>query len=123
MQYLKKHIHLIRQHDEKDCGAACLSMILEYYGLKLPLATVREAIKIDKDGANMLFQLINRRYEKKPIIVTTNIPFGRWSELFGDSVIANAILDRLLHHSHIFNITGRSYRTKDIVDLDEEKKD
>lgn len=75
-------------------------------------------LPIDKDGANMLFQLINRRYEKKPIIVTTNIPFGKWSELFGDAVLANAILDRLLHHSHIFTINGKSYRTKDILELD-----
>lgn len=80
-------------------------------------------LPIDKDGANMLFQLINRRYEKKSIIVTTNIPFGKWSELFGDAVLANAILDRLLHHSHIFNIVGKSYRTKDITGLDEEKND
>ena len=73
-------------------------------------------LPIDKDGANMLFQLINRRYEKRPIIVTSNIPFNKWSELFGDPVLANAILDRLLHHSHVFNITGRSFRTKDLLE-------
>lgn len=80
-------------------------------------------LPIDKDGANILFQLINRRYEKKPIIITTNIPFGKWSDMFGDAVLANAILDRLLHHSHIFNIVGKSYRTKDIAGIDEEKND
>ena len=42
-----KKIHLIKQHDEKDCGAACLSMILEYYGLKLPMAVIRDAIQVD----------------------------------------------------------------------------
>lgn len=79
-------------------------------------------LPIDKDGANMLFQLINKRYEQKPIIVTTNIPFGKWSDLFGDPILANAILDRLLHHSHVFNITGKSYRTKDI-EFDSENKE
>ncbi len=75
-------------------------------------------LPIDKDGANMLFQLINQRYEKKSTIITSNIPFSEWADLFGDPVLANAMLDRLLHHSHIINITGRSYRTKDIIPLD-----
>lgn len=48
-----KKIHLIKQHDEKDCGAACLSMILEYYGKKLPIASIREAIQVDQYGANI----------------------------------------------------------------------
>lgn len=75
-------------------------------------------LPIDKQGANMLFQLINKRYEKSTTIITTNQPFSKWSEIFGDVVLANAILDRLLHHSYVFNINGKSYRTKDILDLD-----
>ncbi|MCM1197145.1 MAG: IS21-like element helper ATPase IstB [Roseburia sp.] len=75
-------------------------------------------LPIDKEGANMLFQLINKRYEKTTTIITTNQPFGKWSEVFGDAVIANAILDRLLHHSHVFQINGNSYRTKDILQLE-----
>lgn len=75
-------------------------------------------LPIDKESANMLFQLINRRYEKGSTIITTNKPFSEWGELFGDSMIANAILDRLLHHSHIINITGNSYRLKDKFELD-----
>ena len=63
----------------------------------------------------ILFQLINKRYEKNSTIITTNKPFAKWGELFGDNMIANAILDRLLHHSHVINITGRSYRTKNIL--------
>lgn len=77
-------------------------------------------LPIDRDGANILFQLINKRYEKKSVIITSNIPFNKWAELFGDSVLANAILDRLLHHCHVFNITGRSYRTKDLIGEDTE---
>ena len=70
-------------------------------------------LPIEKESANMLFQLINKRYEKCSTIITTNKAFSEWGELFGDSMIANAILDRLLHHSHIINITGNSYRLKD----------
>lgn len=72
-------------------------------------------LPIDIEGANLLFQLINKRYEKHTTIITTNKPFGQWGELFGDNMIANAILDRLIHHSHIVNITGKSYRTKDLL--------
>ncbi len=72
-------------------------------------------LPIDSQGANLLFQLINKRYEKNSTIITTNKVFSKWGELFGDSMIANAILDRLIHHSHIINITGKSYRLKDVI--------
>lgn len=73
---------------------------------------------MDIEGASLLFQLINKRYEKHTTIITTNKPFGQWGELFGDNMIANAILDRLVHHSHIINITGKSYRLKDKIKID-----
>lgn len=72
-------------------------------------------LPLDKDASNLLFQLVAKRYEKKSTIITTNKPFNEWGEIFGDSVLANAILDRLLHHSKVFTIKGRSYRTKDII--------
>ena len=75
-------------------------------------------LPVDPEGANMFFQLINKRYEKHTTIITTNKPFGQWGELFGDNMIANAILDRLVHHSHIINITGKSYRLKDKIKID-----
>ena len=75
-------------------------------------------LPMDIEGANLLFQLINKRYEKHTTIITTNKPFGQWGELFGDNMIANAILDRLVHHSHIINITGKSYRLKDKIKID-----
>ncbi|HHT96491.1 MAG TPA: ATP-binding protein, partial [Clostridiales bacterium] len=56
-------------------------------------------LPITKEESNMFFQLINRRYEKSSTIITTNKEFSKWHEVFGDSTIANAILDRLLHHS------------------------
>lgn len=70
-------------------------------------------LPIDKEGANLLFQLVNKRYENSSTIITTNKPFSEWGEVFGDSVLASAILDRLLHHSHVINIVGSSYRLKD----------
>ena len=70
-------------------------------------------IPIDRHGANLFFQLISRRYEKGAIILTSNQSLGAWGEVFGDSVIASAILDRLLHHSITVNIRGESYRLKE----------
>lgn len=72
-------------------------------------------LNLEPRAANLLFQLISMRYEKRSTIITTNVEFSEWADLFGDPVIANAILDRLLHHSHILRINGPSYRTKDIV--------
>ena len=69
-------------------------------------------LPIDIDAANLFFQLISKRYEKHCTIITTNTNFSKWSDIFGNSVIANAILDRLLHHSHIISVKGPSYRTK-----------
>jgi DNA replication protein DnaC len=70
-------------------------------------------LPIDRAGANLFFQLISRRYERGPMILTSNQSFGSWGEVFGDRVIATAILDRLLHHSTIVNIKGESYRLKE----------
>lgn len=70
-------------------------------------------IPIDRQGANLFFQLISRRYERGAIIVTSNQSFGAWGDVFGDPVIATAILDRLLHHSITINIKGESYRLRE----------
>ena len=72
-------------------------------------------LPLDIEASNLLFQLIAKRYEKKTTVITTNKNFSEWGEVFGDNVLANAILDRLLHHSKIYSIKGRSYRTKDII--------
>ena len=79
-------------------------------------------LPVDKNGANLLFQLIAKRYEKSSTIITTNQPFSKWGEIFSDNTLANAILDRLLHHSHVIKITGQSYRIKGKLDEIEERK-
>jgi DNA replication protein DnaC len=70
-------------------------------------------LPIDRLGANLFFQLVSRRYEKGAILITSNQSLTVWGEVFGDRVIATAILDRLLHHSTIVNIKGESYRLKE----------
>ena len=70
-------------------------------------------LPIDKEDSKLFFQLIDMRYEKKSTIITTNINFNAWDEVFYDPIIANAILDRVLHHAHVVSITGNSYRLKD----------
>ena len=74
-------------------------------------------LPVGRVGAKLFFQLISMRYERHSTVVTTNIPLSRWAETFEDPVLTNAILDRLLHHSRIFKIVGRSYRTRDIAGL------
>lgn len=78
-------------------------------------------LPLDSESSNLLFQLITKRYEKHSTVITTNKSLSRWGEVFGDNVLANAILDRLIHHSYIINITGRSYRTKDKISMIEDE--
>jgi DNA replication protein DnaC len=79
------------------------------------LLTVDEIgyLPIHRVGANLFFQLISPRYERGPMILTSNQSFGAWGDVFGDRVFATAILDRLLHHAVTMNIRGNSYRLKE----------
>ena len=70
-------------------------------------------LPVSKDGANFLFQVVAKRYETGSIILTSNKSFADWGEVLGDSVIAAAILDRLLHHSTVFSVRGDSYRLRE----------
>ena len=69
--------------------------------------------KMDVDSANLFFNLIAKRYEKLSTVITTNRPFSKWSDIFQEPVLTNALLDRLLHHCSVININGPSYRLKD----------
>ncbi len=70
-------------------------------------------LPFEKDAAHLFFQLVSRRYERGAMLVTTNRSIGEWGEIFGDTVIATAILDRLLHHSHVLTIRGESFRLRE----------
>lgn len=81
---------------------------------KIPLLIIDELsyVKMDRERESLFFQVIRQRYEKSSLIITTNLPMGRWDELFTGQLAATAILDRLVHHCHILSITGDSYRVK-----------
>jgi hypothetical protein len=69
-------------------------------------------IPFDQDAANLFFQLVASRYEQASIMVTSNLPFGRWGETFSDDVVAAAMIDRLVHHAEVLRLSGDSYRTR-----------
>ena len=70
-------------------------------------------LPFDPKAAHLFFQLVSRRYEKGSTVITSNRAVSEWGDVFGDPVVATAILDRLLHHSHIVTIRGESYRLKE----------
>ncbi len=73
-------------------------------------------ISFDKAGAELLFTLLSLRSGRKSIIVTTNLAFDRWQELFGDPVLTTAMIDRLTHKAYLVNMNGTSYRIKETKD-------
>jgi DNA replication protein DnaC len=82
---------------------------------RYPLIVIDEVgyIPFEADAANLFFQLVSARYERASVIVTSNKPFGRWGETFGDAVVAAAMIDRLVHHAEVVSLKGDSYRLKD----------
>lgn len=86
------------------------------YALKSDLVIIDEIgySPIEKREANLFFNLISEMYEKKSVVITSNKSFNEWAEMLGDEIMATALLDRLLHHSKIFNLTGPSYRIQNI---------
>ena len=79
-------------------------------------------LQLSKETSSLFFRLISKRYEKASTIITSNKEFQEWGTIFNDDVIATAILDRLLHHSHPFLINGPSYRMKDLLQKTKTKK-
>jgi DNA replication protein DnaC len=82
---------------------------------RVPLLIIDEVgyIPFEPEAANLFFQLVSARYERASLIVTSNKPFGRWGEVFGDDVVAAAMIDRLVHHAEVISLKGDSYRLKD----------
>jgi DNA replication protein DnaC len=81
---------------------------------RIPVLVVDEVgyIPFEPEAANLFFQLVSSRYERASLIVTSNKPFGRWGEVFGDDVVAAAMIDRLVHHAEVISLKGDSYRLK-----------
>jgi DNA replication protein DnaC len=82
---------------------------------RIPLIVVDEVgyIPFDPHAANLMFMLVSSRYERASLILTSNKPFSAWGEIFGDEVVAAAMIDRLVHHAEILSLKGDSYRLKD----------
>ncbi|MBP8961252.1 ATP-binding protein [Patescibacteria group bacterium] len=78
-------------------------------------------LSLDKTASSHFFQVINQAYEPQSVIITSNRPFQEWSGLYYDAVIVTTILDRVLHHGHIFNMKGDSYRLREYMQVQEKQ--
>jgi DNA replication protein DnaC len=87
--------------------------LTEYSKPRLLIIDELGYLPFERRSAHLFFQLVNRRYERGSLLVTTNQRVSEWGAVFGDEVLATAILDRLLHHSHTLLITGESYRLRE----------
>jgi len=89
----------------------CLSIFMKQFE-KLDLLICDEwgYVPIDSDGAKLLFNVVAECYERKSLIITTNLEFARWNDIFADTKITAALLDRIIHHSHLFDFTNRESR-------------
>ena len=74
-------------------------------------------VRLSAQQSQQFFEVVTARYEKGPMIVTSNRSFAEWGALLGDEVLATALLDRLLHHAEVLTMNGRSYRMKDRLEL------
>ena len=83
-------------------------------------------VPMQREDADLLFQLISERYEKRSLLITSNVPFGKWSDIFKDDMTTAAAVDRLVHHSEILELNTKSYRAQKAekkVKTEEQKKD
>jgi DNA replication protein DnaC len=87
--------------------------LTEFSKPKLLIVDELGYLPFERRAAHLFFQLVNRRYEKGSLLITTNQRVSEWGTVFGDEVLATAILDRLLHHSHTLMISGESYRLRE----------
>ena len=115
------HFNSLMEKFKKASAEGRIESVVKHYS-KYRILIIDEIgyLPIDRDVANGFFQLVAARYEKRPIILTTNQPLSKRGDVFGDYTLANAIIDRLVHHSHIIKITGQSYRIKGKLLYDEE---
>ena len=82
--------------------------------VRYPVLVIDEVgyIPFEQDAANLFFQLVSSRYEHASLILTSNLPFARWGDVFGDQVVAAAMIDRIVHHADVLTLKGSSYRLK-----------
>ena len=83
------------------------------FGLRLLIIDELGFVPLSKTAAELLFEVFSQRYERGSVLVTTNLPFDEWTEVFGSERLTGALLDRLTHHVHIIEMNGESYRLKE----------
>ena len=113
----RRHRH--HQHPGRRAGRGGIKQALNHY-VKPRVLCIDEFgyLPIDKFGADCLFQIISHRYERGATLVTTNRIYKHWASIFNnDAVLTSALLDRLLHHAETVLIEGKSYRSKDQVEI------
>jgi DNA replication protein DnaC len=102
---------LIEARDEKILSR----VIKRYAGYSLLIIDELGYVPFSREGAELLFQVLAERHEKRPVIITTNMGFGDWTQIFGDPNLTGALLDRITHKAHIINCTWESYRLKETL--------
>ena len=102
---------LIEVRDEKRLS----SLIQRYSRYALLIIDELGYVPFSKEGAELLFQVLAERHERKSVIITSNHGFGDWTQIFGDPTITAALLDRVTHKAHVINCTWESYRLKDTL--------
>ena len=100
---------MIEARDEKRL----LRLQKQTAGVNLLIIDELGFVPFSKTGAELLFELISHRYERGSILITTNLPFDEWPDVFGSERLTGALLDRLTHHVHILEMNGDSYRLKE----------
>ncbi|MBB3332764.1 DNA replication protein DnaC [Halomonas campaniensis] len=103
---------LITQLVQAHANGALEERLRHFAKPKLLIIDELGYLPLEPGAANLFFQLVTRRYERGSLLVTSNRAVSEWGEVFGDAVVATAILDRLLHHSHVITIRGDSYRLR-----------
>jgi DNA replication protein DnaC len=102
---------LIEARDEKLLARA----VKRYAGYGLLIIDELGYVPFSKEGAQLIFQILAERHERKPVMVTTNMGFGDWTQIFGDPSMTAAILDRITHKAHVINCSWESYRLKETL--------
>jgi len=102
---------LIEARDEKTLARA----VKRYAGYGLLIIDELGYVPFSKEGAQLIFQILAERHERKPVMITTNMGFGDWTQIFGDPSMTAALLDRITHKAHVINCTWESYRLKETL--------
>ncbi|MDN5742920.1 MAG: IS21-like element helper ATPase IstB [Yaniella sp.] len=106
---LVMHLRRAKDHNRLDKELTLLArnklLIIDEFGY----------VPIDAEGARLLFQVISDGYEKRSLILTTNLEFSRWGTVFGDDTMAAAVIDRIVHHGRLLQFRGESYRVKNAL--------